>query len=447
MAIAANKVPGVRAAVIDVKRGRTGMTIKPNRLGYLLAVSLLTIAVTLFCPFIVPSELSQSSQQKPTLKDFGSSLKRLKWDPTKQAAVEVTPEEKKQSSSANEEVVRIETRLVVCDVLVLDEKGHAVPGLTQKDFIVTDDDAIQQISHFSIGDDVHVGRSIVLIIDYSISQFPYVSTSVEAAKLLVDKLGPKDRMAIVTDDIELLVDFTENKAELKSALGSLKSRVALGHTGGSAQFSALLATLKEMFSVEDTRKIVIFQTDGDELQLLQPPTQAVLKTPELERRIRPFGLNDINTAAEKSRATIYSIVSGVRLLGLPADEQLTKAKSHHKQAIDSGYQLTGQVPPPLRQVSQSFLAMYAERMVAMQSAVAGVAAASGGWTGYLEQPDQAAEIYQSILSDVNRRYVIGYYPDRKKSDGKRHRVKIQVANHPEYVVEGRKTYLADSPEQ
>jgi VWFA-related protein len=421
------------------------MTTKPNS-RCRLAVSLLSVAGSLLCPFLVLSAFSQSSQEKPALKDFGSSLKRLKWDPAKQAAVEVTPEEKKQDSAADEELVRIETQLVVCDVLVRDQKGNVVPGLTQNDFIVTDAGAARQISHFSVGDKVHDGRSIVLIVDYSISQFPYIKTSVDAAKLLVDELGPKDRMAIVTDDVDLLVDFTGNKADLKRGLDSLKMKVALGQTGGSAQFSALMATLKEMFSVENTRRIVIFQTDGDELQLLQPPTEAVLQTPQLERRIRPFGLNDISAAAEKTRATIYSILSGVRLLGLPTDEQLEKARTHHKQAIDSGYQLHGQTPPTVRRMSQSFLATYAERMVAMQSAVAGLAVSSGGWTAYLEQPDQAAEIFANIISDVNRRYVIGFYPDRKKNDGKRHRVIIQVANHPEYVVEGRKTYLAPAPD-
>jgi len=44
-----------------------------------------------------------------------------------------------------------------------------------------------------------VPRSIILIIDYSPSQFAYIKDSIEAAKVLVDKLKPRDRMAVVTD--------------------------------------------------------------------------------------------------------------------------------------------------------------------------------------------------------------------------------------------------------
>jgi hypothetical protein len=37
--------------------------------------------------------------------------------------------------------------------------------------------------------------------------------------------------------------------------------------GRSSQFSALMATVREMFTEEDIRPVVIFQTDGDELFL------------------------------------------------------------------------------------------------------------------------------------------------------------------------------------
>src|SRR5207248_6399664 len=68
------------------------------------------------------------SREKPKLKDFGSSLKRLKWDPTKNAAVETKRKEDKAKGSDEEDVVRVESSLVVNDVLVLDQQGRPVPG-------------------------------------------------------------------------------------------------------------------------------------------------------------------------------------------------------------------------------------------------------------------------------------------------------------------------------
>src|SRR5207237_4027354 len=85
--------------------------------------------------------------------------------------------------------------------------------------------------------------------------------------------------------------------------------------------------------------------------------------------------------------------------------------------------------------------------VKLRSALAEVSNLTGGWTSFLEQPAQADEIYSRILSDINRRYVIGYYPTNKAHDGKRRKVNVEVRGHPDYVVMGRKSYFAREPEQ
>src|SRR5215813_1381514 len=158
-------------------------------------------------------------RQKPKLKNFGSSLKKLKWDPQRNQAVSSAAPS--SQGSTDDDVVRIETSLVVCDVLVTDKQGHPQRDLKATDFAISEDDVPQQVGLFALG---NLSRSIVLIIDYSQSQFPYIAESKDAAKILVDKLGPHDQMAIVTDDVELLVDFTSNKRDLKRALDLLVER-------------------------------------------------------------------------------------------------------------------------------------------------------------------------------------------------------------------------------
>src|SRR5204862_6230783 len=116
---------------------------------------------------------------------------------------------------------RIETSLVVCDVLVTDQRGRPERNLKPTDFAISEDGVPQQVGLLSVGDSANLSRSIVLIIDYSRSQYPYIADSIEAAKILVDELGPHDQMAIITDDVELLVGFTSDKRDLKQALDSL----------------------------------------------------------------------------------------------------------------------------------------------------------------------------------------------------------------------------------
>ncbi len=193
------------------------MVLKALRTGLiaLLTLTLLTVS------------LAQSPNKKK-IKDFGSSLKRLKWDPEKNTAVD---QSNKQSQELNEgDVITIDTSLVSTELLVLDKQGNAVSGLTADDFFITEDDAPQKVGHFLRGDSANVARTIVLIIDYSGSQLPYIKNSVTAAKVLVDKLGSRDRMAIVTDDVEMLIDFTSDKKELKEKLDELLERTMVGNS-------------------------------------------------------------------------------------------------------------------------------------------------------------------------------------------------------------------------
>src|ERR1700737_2269752 len=74
------------------------------------------------------------SQEKRRIKDFGLSLKRLKWDDKKKSAVEKRSKRKpkRNGDSDEEEVVRVETTLVVCDILVLDSQGRFVQALNKE---------------------------------------------------------------------------------------------------------------------------------------------------------------------------------------------------------------------------------------------------------------------------------------------------------------------------
>ena len=429
---------------------------------------------------LLPGLAVAQTGEKPKLKDFGSSLKKLKWDPNKNSTTEPST-----TSSDDDEVIKIETALVSSELLVLDKQGRPVQGLKQSDFQITEEGVPQQVGHFLLGDNRSLPRSIVLIIDYSGSQFPYIKNSVDAASVLVDKLGPLDRMAIVTDDVEMLCDFTNDKRELKKKLNTLleKSRgnegfLGIGGTrrqfGKSAQYSALMATLKEAFDEEDQRPLIIFQTDGDEAEYLRnsiivpmvppdlPPQMVAVVQNQIEQRrqlqrssMTEFSLEDVYRAVEKSRATIYTVVPGAKLIGLKPEQQLATVVAEDERAINE------MLPTLSKKAREAFMArqdarkrvvpiqvlqMRAEDNAKLQEALAAVAPLSGGWTEFLEQPTQAQGIYTRILSDISQRYIVGYYPTNKGRDGKRRRISFEVKGHPEYTILGRRSYFAPGSE-
>jgi len=82
-----------------------------------------------------------------------------------------------------------------------------------------------------------------------------------------------------------------------------------------------------------------------------------------------------------------------------------------------------------------------EVSVASQTAMYKIAELSGGFTSFLEKPEDAENVYSDIFTVIKNRYVIGYYPTNRTRDGKLRQITIQVRNHPEFTVTGRKAYL------
>ena len=434
------------------------------------------VSVLLVLSLFINSFAQSQQREKPKLKDFGSSLKKLKWDPQKNETVI-----SQQGTRDDEDVITIETSLVTSDVLVTDRQGRPVRDLKATDFAITEDGVPQQIGHFVLGDNVNLSRSIVLIIDYSRSQFPYIADSIEAAGVLVDQLGPKDRMAIVTDDVDLLVDFTNDKRELKRGLESLlernrgaKSFLGVGgkrpRFGRSAQFSALMATLNEAFDDEDQNPVIVFQTDGDELEFLRnsvivhevpsglPPEilREVQEEVEQKRRLQrslmtEFSLDDVYRAAERSRATIYSIIPRTRLLDLTQGEQIKRLAAEDSRSVATWSEASSEKmrnsfkvleEQRRKRLTPEILQARIDQELKIQRSLVDLAKMSGGWAEFLETKSQTATIYNRILADLNLRYIIGYYPSNKTHDGKKRQITVEVKGHPEYIISSRKSYYA-----
>ena len=128
--------------------------------------------------FVSPAPGAQGKQKR---EEFGSSLKRLKWDERGARAVETNQGDERPDSGT---VIRMETSLAVFEILAFDKKGRGCSGLSKNDFIVTEDGAPQEVAGLSPGDGSTVPRSIILIIDYSVSQSPSLKAASRRPRLL-----------------------------------------------------------------------------------------------------------------------------------------------------------------------------------------------------------------------------------------------------------------------
>ncbi len=402
--------------------------------------------VTLVLLIIIGLNLSVSAQKekKSKPKKFGWSLKK-----DKNKAEKNSKNDKPNAKPDEDDVININTDLIVNDISVLDQKGEAVVGLKQTDFIVIEDDVTQEIEVFSSPsiEKPTSPRHFLFVIEYDYTSLNHSRNSIDAAKLFVDKLAPQDKMAIVSDDVKLLQDFTNDKTRLKNKFESVYKHFDrhIGRSGGwGLTYTALHTALTEMFDEKGIRPIIILQTKGLEFDFIKGGKHDASRSPfGLHYGFYNFTFEDLLRKIIEKRVTVYTIIVGRRFVGISDKEMI---KNMVLFQIDHQYdwtpvELKSIEPPAIVPSEEVFIRRVLQDHLRWQPAMIKIAETSGGTTNFLQTPEDVKTTYSDIFDDVQKRYLIGYYSTNQSRDVKLRNVKIEVRDHPEYKILGRKTYI------
>ncbi|HET9180645.1 MAG TPA: VWA domain-containing protein [Candidatus Angelobacter sp.] len=157
-------------------------------------------------------------------------------------------------------VYRVDVRLVTVDTQVLEKKsGHAVSGLTARDFQIYEDNRQQQINSFSQDE---LPLSVVLLFDLTDSVRPVLKPLSEGALDALQHLKPQDEVAVMTYSAtaQLLQDFTTDRALAVQAIekaSRMKSAEAAFFNEGIYQAAARLQKSGNRLN----RRVIIWFTD------------------------------------------------------------------------------------------------------------------------------------------------------------------------------------------
>jgi VWFA-related protein len=196
------------------------------------------------------------------------------------AAQPTTPVSNPASADPNN-VLRVETNVVLVDAVVTDKKGNYVRDLKQKDFKVYEDNKEQPIRSFSFEADPasplnNQPRYIVLFFDNSTMNYGDQIQARKAATSFIDSnAGPNRLMAIVNYNnvMEIAQNFTADADRLKKIVAGVKfsdsgsSSTAGGLSRGAGGFGARNMTLairdlaKNLSSISG-RKTMLLLTAG-----------------------------------------------------------------------------------------------------------------------------------------------------------------------------------------
>ncbi len=167
-----------------------------------------------------------------------------------------------QEKSASDEVITINSDLVVVDAEVVDKKTRQrIGNLKREDFALYDDGVKQDITYFSQD---KLPLSIVLLLDLSGSVKPIIEQISNGALDALQRLKPEDEVALMAfaDEVELVQDFTRDRQLMSGKIASVGKTSNVG--AGTLLNKAVYEAAREMPHASNpaSRRVIIVVTDN-----------------------------------------------------------------------------------------------------------------------------------------------------------------------------------------
>lgn len=298
----------------------------------------------------------------------------------------------------DDDVIKVDTKLVSVPVIVTDRDGRYIADLTTKDFGILHDGELQPIEFFGTTDEP---LTVAILIDTSHSTRPVLGDIKDAARSFIKLLTPRDQAMIVTFDNEtrILSGLTSDPEKLKKAIKD----AAIPDPIGTKMRDAIYQTAFESFAGLTGRKAIIVLTDGQDGGSSVTLPKLLLKLQETDTLIYP-----IQFRTQKKRAIENMLRTGtisqrdaVRISGdRPTRESL---KADHAAGI--------------------------LKDLAMVSA--------GRFM--MSDTSELKKAFETILDELRRQYRLGYYPPESSNGRSVHEIRVRIAR-PGLVVRARGSY-------
>lgn len=308
----------------------------------------------------------------------------------------------------DDELVRVDTNLIVLNVGVADRRGSAVTDLSRNDFTVYEDGVRQQIVSF---EPATAPFSLVLLLDMSGSTLNFRQTLKQSALRFVDALGPEDRVAVVSfnNKVSTLAGFTPDRRKVAFAI----SELAQGR-GETRLYAALKHSLGLLAKEGKRRKAVVVLTDGIDTEasaLDRRATARAATSEEAVAAVKPdesASLRSVLDDADRQGVTIYP-------LALPSGD-----------------------PRRLLPLTPQQSAIYTAARARMTS----LANRTGGRLHQINRIEDIGRLYAEVAADMRTLYSIVYQSSNSRPrDGNWRAINVEVTR-AEVIARARPGYYA-----
>ena len=241
-----------------------------------------------------------------------------------------------QQKGADEEVVRVESDLVILNVTVTDRQGRYVHKLARKDFKVFEDGREQQVGFFSLEE---TPFAAAILLDTSGSMESRITLARAAAIRFLEGLRDEDVASVYHFDsqVEQLQDFSPGRDLPPPAYG-LKSK------GMTTLNDAIVRASKDLSLRPEKRRAVILLTDGMDTKSAATAEKALNAALAANATIYTVDMSDQTVAAAEhakgaGALKYFAGKSGGRYISTPGGQALDDAFAEILDELSNQYTL------------------------------------------------------------------------------------------------------------
>ena len=340
-----------------------------------------------------------------------------------------------RAQKPDQDTIKLNTTLIQVPALVFDRSGKLITDLTKADFTLFEEGKRQEIALLST---LNQPFNAVLLLDTSNSAEDRLYAIQQIALGFVGQLSEQDRLMVISfdHDVRQLTDFTSNRAELEAAIKTTESGF------GKLLHEATTRAIEQLKTVEGRRAVILF-SDGVDMKSIEASAESTIKL------------------AEEVGAVVYVVRFDTRWW-IEAQERKHKQQKPEKELpfdVDvriplppeyGGPQAPGGAPrvkiemgvpkgPPITvidefgrrqapdrpqdEITRTLDKLYGEadaHLLALSTRTAGTIVPA-------ETFEATRSAFARIADELRHQYLLGYYPNQEKQDGKYRRIKVEVA--------------------
>lgn len=300
----------------------------------------------------------------------------------------------------DDEVIKIDTSLVMVPVSVYDREGNFIALFKKEDFQVFENGSEQDITHF---DTIEAPFTIALVLDVSDSTVFKLQEIQEAAIAFTGQLRPVDKVAVFSFDKNVYrnCDATTDRGKIAAAIRSTRTG------GGTSLYEAVETVAGQYFKRVRGRKAIVLFTDGIDTTSVKNTYSGTLRS------------------AEEMDAMIFPIQYDTTGLG-------------YTKSIDLNEK-------PGRKTYRTIVTRNGEFLsVAYKRGTQYLRLLSTLTNGKFQFSDSVGELraaFSRIAEQLKQQYGIGYYPQNQSAGDKKRAIKVKLKGYPKARLRYRDHYI------